>query len=108
MSGVTAILPAGMPDGYTTSETIYIEKPVYREVTREVIVEKPVYIYKEAVMWTWTNIGIVVLITLVTVKFILPRFNWRFGIRWFVRLFWKPAKKEATTIKVEWEEANKE
>jgi hypothetical protein len=78
-------------------------------ITKEVIVEKPVYIYKEVpVMWTWTNIGIVVLIVLFTVKVILPRFNWRFGIRWFVRLFWKPAKKEVKTITAEWEDANKE
>jgi hypothetical protein len=84
----------------------YIERPARTET---VVVEKPVerIVYKEAYMWTWTNIGIVILIVIFTMKVIMPRLNWRWAIRKFVSLFWKPAKKEATTIKAEWEEANK-
>jgi hypothetical protein len=113
--GVTMILPRV---DYDTTYTIVRESPrvVYRDrevpVVKEVVVEKEVpkiiYIEKEVPMWSWYNILIVALICVAVSKFVLPRLNWKFGIRWFVRLFWKPAKKEAKTIRTEWEEANKE
>ena len=55
-----------------------------------------------------TGIVVVMIICIITVKFIIPRLSWRVWIRSFVRLIWKPAKKEAKTVKAEWEEANKE
>jgi len=113
-SEVTYFLPKISRDYYGEPEIIYRGRivyrdspPVYIESGQTVYVDRP--IRKEVpIMWTWTNIAIVAVICIVTVKWILPRLNWRTGIRVFVKLVWRPARKEAKTIKTEWEKANKE
>ena len=89
----------------------YIEKYIRvpgKVITEVKVVEKPIYIEKEVpIMFTWTNILIIMDICFVAIR--LNRFvNWRTAIRAFVKLIYKPARKEGRTIKAEWEEATKD
>ncbi len=57
-----------------------------------------------------TNIGSIITIIIMVVlinKFIMPLLNWRFLIKTFVGLIYKPYKKEAAEIKKEWKSATK-
>lgn len=56
---------------------------------------------------TSTVIGIIVIV-IITVKFIIPRLTWRYVIGKIVRVFYRPAKKEINTVKNEWQQANME
>ncbi len=62
---------------------------------------------KEAPMFTTINTVIIVLIVVVTVKFIIPKLTWKYFFKRLVG-FIRPAKKEFNTAKGAWDDANKD
>jgi hypothetical protein len=77
------------------------------EVIKEVIKEKPIYIYKKEVVpmtWNTWNVLVVVVICVLTVKVLIPRLTIRNAVRtslrvvvWPFKRTWKVVKAEATT-----------
>ena len=51
-----------------------------------------------------SGIALMILVSLITVKWIAPRVNWRTLIRGFFHLIYRPAKTEVDQVKAEWEE----
>ena len=58
-----------------------------------------------------TSIGgivVVMIICIITVKFIIPRLSFRYLIRKFWKWIYKPAQEATQEVKAEWDEAKKE
>jgi len=64
-------------------------------------------IKEEPQMFTVFNVIIIMIICIVTVKWIIPRLTIRYTIRKFVNWVWKPGKKQIKIIETEWDEATK-
>ena len=59
-------------------------------------------------MFTTMNILIIMLIVIVTVKFVMPKLTIKYILRKFANLVYKPGKKAKEEIEVEWEKAKVE
>lgn len=59
-------------------------------------------------MFTTINVLIIMLICVVTVKFVMPKLTLKFILRKFATLFYKPGKRAAADAKEEWAEAKKD
>ena len=61
-------------------------------------------IREESTMWTTSNVLVIVLIVIVTVKFVMPRLNWRWWVKKFKNMIFKPAKKQVEEIEAAWKD----
>ena len=98
-------------------KVIYVEREpekgiIYREklvpVTETKIVYEDKIIYKEAKMFTPTNVILLTVLIIVVVKLVVPRTNWRYVVKKFFRLFYKPAREQIDEVKDAWQEARED
>lgn len=84
-----------------------VERIIEKTIIKEVYVpQKPPEKEKEMSLTSFSSILTIMIICIVTVKFIIPRLTTKYIIWKFVGLFWKPAKKKAADVKAEWNAAN--
>ena len=81
------------------------------EIIGSTVSGNTVYVYREReeVMGFWTLVLLIAIVSIITSKWILPKINWRTGVKlvWWglvavKRLIIKPAGSEWTDIKAEW------
>ena len=114
-SGVTISLPTLSQYNPTGNITIMSEpRIIYRDSEPKVIIKEvvkyieipPITEIKEVKVMDWsigTIVGIVVIVILVN-KIVMKRLTWRYVIRKFKNLIWKPAKEQVTEIDKAWKE----
>jgi len=63
---------------------------------------------EDQTMFTTTNILIIMLICIITVKFVIPKLTIKYILRKFANLVYKPGKKKIEEVETEWEKAKTE
>lgn len=128
VSGTSSHVFSGTTIAYYGSPQV-VERIVYRDrqepriITKEIIKEVPGPVTKETIIkevhhyhereegMSLTSIGgivLVIVICLITVKFIAPRITLRNAVRWFWHLIWKPGRKAKNEVSSEWDKVRKE
>jgi len=110
----SSFAPMAVSGGTMSPVRVYMEKPereqpkvIERIIIKEVSVpQKPEKEKEPMSITSFSSILTIVIVCIITVKFIIPRLSAKYLIWKFVGLVWKPAKKKAADIKDEWNAAN--